>query len=105
MKKGVKALIIIYKDFKMTPGNAKERFDLVQIKKITVKKGQKLIPKGKKVGDVYTKEIECGYDMRLETAIESIIRLCLAEEDRTIELREYLAEYKKAKDEILNLLK
>src|SRR5512133_2187252 len=97
---------IIYKDFKLSPGNAKERFDLMRTRKVTVKSDKlpsgKKRTDGKKKGDNYMADGIIGYDMLLCNALHEIIAISLAEKEEVTDLKGYLVEYKRMKDEILN---
>jgi hypothetical protein len=100
---------IIYRDFKMTPGNAKERFDLMRTRTVVVKSDK--LPSGKKrtdgkrKGDLYEAYSPIGFDMHFENAVHEIIAISLSEKEGVTDIKGYLAEYKRMKDEILNLLK
>ena len=48
---------------------------------------------------------EWGYDMKLEICIEKIVKLELLEKQETVDLRTFLTEYDKAKQELLTAIK
>jgi hypothetical protein len=99
-------MTIKYKNFILQPGNAKDRFDIIQIKSITAQAGGIAERKGvRKAGEVYEKKEEIAYDMLLENAIDKIIRLSLSENKDTVDLKTYVEEYKKQITELKNILK
>jgi len=48
---------------------------------------------------------EWGYDMKLETCIDRIVKLELLEKQETVDLKKFLTEYNKAKQELLTAIK
>ena len=48
---------------------------------------------------------EWGYDMKLETCIDKIVKLELLEKQETVDLKTFLTEYDKAKQELLTEIK
>ena len=48
---------------------------------------------------------ECGYDMSLERCIDKIVKFELLENQETVDLRTFLTEYDKAKQELLTAIK
>ena len=98
-------MTIKYKNFILQPGNAKDRFDIIQIKSITAN-GRTVAGRdtGRKAGEVYEKKEEIAYDMRLENAIEKIIRLRLSENKSIVDLKTYVEEYKKQFNELKKML-
>ena len=77
------------------------RFDLVEV----VKRQKKDKATGKPNGETYEAENNLGYDMRLESCIERIVINKLRENTKTVELKEFLEEYRKEKQEIEKLVK
>ena len=102
-------MIIKYKNYELrTSPNVKERFDVIRIRPLIMNSGEKMKKKhgDKPVGSVVgNKEDELGLDMRLEYALDLLIKHELGERSDTVSLRDYLAEYKKSKDEVLTMLK
>lgn len=62
---------------------------------------------GKRVDTGTTRDYdeEWGYDMKLGTCIEKIIKLELLERQETVDLKTFLTEYDKAKQELLTAIK
>jgi hypothetical protein len=102
-------MIITYKNFKLKPGMyAKDRFDLSRIKPLvmnhmpSMKKKHGNKPVGTVLGET---EEELGYDLYLGVALQKLISILLSEKEEVVDLKTYLLEYKKCKEEIENLLK
>ena len=70
-----------------------QKFDLFK-KTITVKK---------LTGEKVDSEINEGYGMSIENIVQKILMSNLAENKSTVGLTEFIAEYKKEKEQILNL--
>jgi hypothetical protein len=62
---------------------------------------------GKRVntGETRDHDEEWGYDMSLERCIEKIVKLELLEKQETVDLKTFLTEYNKAKQELLTEIK
>jgi hypothetical protein len=98
------------KEFTLVPSlHAEERWDITKevtavVKNNNTVKGQ---PRkdGLKVGAKFQRTEDVGYGVTLENAIEKIIALRLAENEETADLKSFIREYKREKNEILNLLK
>lgn len=62
---------------------------------------------GKRVDTGTTRDFdeEWGYDMKLETCIEKIVKLELLDKQETVDLKTFLTEYDKAKQELLTEIK
>lgn len=62
---------------------------------------------GKRVDTGTTRDFdeEWGYDMKLETCIEKIVKLELLDKQETVDLKTFLTEYDKAKQELLTAIK
>ena len=86
-------MIIEYKNYVMKQ-TSNNRFDLQE--KITrTKKGTE---------ENYEALNDLAYDVRLEYAIELIVFEELRKREETVTLKEYLREFKKEKEELLNVI-
>lgn len=63
----------------------------------------KLVVRKKKDGTSYGAENDIGFGLNIDTAIQKIIALNLLEKDATVTLREFIDEYKKERDKVLEL--
>ena len=85
--KNLETMTIKFKNFTLKPGNAKDRFDVFQTKTTTVTKDSIQVRKGNlKEGSTVQREVEEGYDMHLENAIDKIIRLSLGADETVTDL-------------------
>ena len=86
---------IKYKNYTMIPcTNAEERFDLFET----------VIATSKKDKSEYEREQDIAYGITVEGGISRIIACEMAKKDETVDLKRFLAEYLKQKQEILNIL-
>lgn len=89
-------MTITYLDYKIEPcDNAVGKFDL----------SRKGVSKKRDSEEIYEIEVNMGYAYTLESAIQKIIYLEIEKKNETLTLKEYLNEFRKMKDEILNELK
>ena len=94
-------MIIKVKNYKLIQREEKG-FDL--IKEVDAQKlgtGTMQSPNGEK----YLRDEEIGYNMSLENCIQTIIHLELCKSNETVDLKTYIDEYKRVKNEITNILK
>ena len=71
------------------------RFDLIE----------KVIRQKKDSEDTYEAENILGYDMQLESCINTIISEKLKDKKETVTLKQFLEEYKKEKEQLLKTIK
>lgn len=88
-------MIIEYKDYKMVPSTNSAGFDLIR----------KVERTKKDTTETYEGEDVLGYDMRLETIVSEIVALEMKKNVKTVSLQEFLEEYKREKQELLNQIK
>lgn len=88
-------MIIEYKDYRMVPSTNSAGFDLIRVVERTKKD----------TTETYEGEDVLGYDMRLETIVSEIVALEMKKKVKTVSLQEFLTEYKKAKEELMNYVK
>ena len=90
---------IVYKNYKAYAERG--RFNLYKEKR------QKAMQdtKNHKKGDIIKTEISIGFGLRFESVIENIIKDKLADKKIVVTVKEYLEQYKKMKNEILDSLK
>ena len=102
-------MTIKFKEFTLQPGpNAKDRFDLLRTKEVTMNNTPMMkskYPKAKQGDIVGTKEEELGLDMLLENAIEKCIKYLLADKEEVTDLKGYINAYKSERLELERLLK
>ena len=96
-------------DYTLQPGlTAKDRFDLLKRKQITMNNTPMMVkkygnvPVGTIVGE---KDEEIAYDLNFDTAIRKIILYYLAEDKDTTDLRGFITAYKKQVDKVEELVK
>ena len=58
----------------------------------------------KPTGEFYDKEVNMGYNMRLDTCFHKIAHLELLKRNSTVELREFREEFNKVYDELTKLM-
>ena len=58
----------------------------------------------KPTGEMYDKEVNIGYNMRLDTCFHKIAHLELLKQKSTVELREFRDEFRKIYDELTKLM-
>lgn len=99
---------IKYKNYLLVPATGcEDRFDIYTTTKVTVKSDKIMGKKrkdGLKPGDSYEKTEPIDFGMRLGNAIQKIVLYSLAENGETIDLKGFLAEYKKETAIIENML-
>jgi len=66
---------------------------------------EKAVRTNKKTEEKYEAEVTLCYDMSLERAIETIISERLKKKQETVELSEFLDNYKSEKEELLSKIK
>jgi hypothetical protein len=94
---------VTYKNFTMYPvPYALDRFDVFQTIKRTATQDLK---SGVKEGEMYETEEDVAFGLTLESAIQKIILLTLAEKEGTTDLKGYLKAYKEERIELEKLLK
>lgn len=71
------------------------RFDLVE----------KVVRQKKDSEDTYEAENILGYDMKIESCINTIISEKLKTKEETVTLKQFLEEYKKEKEQLLKTIK
>lgn len=94
---------IIYKNYKIVQTKSLN-YDLLRtVKREVFEKDDN----NKKVttGEFKDFDEEWGYDMKLETCIEKIVKLELLDKQETVDLETFLTEYDKAKQELLTAIK
>lgn len=79
-------------------------YDLIRVVKREVYKKD---DNNKKVatGEYKDFDEECGYDMSLERCIDKIVKFELLENQETVDLKTFLTEYDKVKQELLTVIK
>ena len=93
---------IEYKNYKIVQTQSLN-YDLLR----TVRRKTYEIVDGKKVdtGTTRDHDEDWGYDMSLERCISQIVKLELLEKQETVDLKTFLTEYDKAKQELLTAIK
>ena len=94
---------IAYKNYKILQTKSLN-YDLIRVVKREVFEKD---DNNKKVstGEYKDFDEECGYDMSLERCIDKIVKFELLENQETVDLRTFLTEYDKAKQELLTAIK
>lgn len=94
---------ITYKNYKILQTKSLN-YDLIRVVKREVFEKD---DNNKKVatGEYKDFDEECGYDMSLERCIDKIVKFELLENQETVDLRTFLTEYDKAKQELLTAIK
>lgn len=75
--------------------SSSNRFDLVE----------KVVRQKKDSEDTYEAENTLGYDMKIESCINTIISEKLKTKEETVTLKQFLEEYKKEKEQLLKTIK
>lgn len=88
-------MIIEYKDYRMVPSINSAGFDLIRVVERTKKEST----------ETYEGEDMLGYDMKLESIVSTIIALEMKKNIKTVSLQEFLTEYKRQKEELMNYVK
>lgn len=86
---------IEYKDYIIKQSQNSAGFDLIR-KVVRTKKGSE---------ETYEGESNLGYDMKLESCFNKIIMEEMKNDDRIVELKEFLEEYNKQKEDLLQTVK
>ena len=93
-------MIIQIGEFKLVPQHS--GWDLIEeVKANKIGEGTMQNP----TGEEYSKEIELGYNMQLETCIQKIIHFRLRRNESLVGLSDFLMSYKEEKDKINSILK
>lgn len=96
---------VIYEDFILKTEPISGRMDVVRQKRKVAKAEDTAVKTGKKqIGEVYTSEKTIGYSMTLDRAMEKIIMIKLHERKETTDLRGFIREFKRLKEELENAL-
>lgn len=91
-------MIIEIGNFKLVSNE--DAFDLIQTR--TVNKKDK--ETRELTGETGEREVTIGYNMRLETCIDKIIKLNLSDQNIKIDLSTYVNMYKEERDRVMNIL-
>jgi hypothetical protein len=91
---------IAYKNYQIVQTRSLN-YDLVEtVNRERIEKGTK-----KGTGEFRDVQKEHGYDMRMETCVDMICKLELAKDDSTVDLKTFLKEYNRIKEELLTIIK
>ncbi len=86
---------IKFRDYTLEPEG--RNFNLYKLVTIVAEKDTK----NQKKGQEYKTDKNMGWSMRFETCIDTIIKDVMNERDVVLELKEYIAEYRSLKEEVL----
>lgn len=95
---------IQYKNYRLvqTPSC---RFDLIVIKTVEIQEVNEETKKKSGTGEFKEVENEYGYDMHFNTCIDCIAKMELMKNEDTVDLKTFLKEYNRIKDELLTEIK
>lgn len=97
---------ITYEDFILETEPIAGRLDVYRNKKKIAKENDPLVRDGRrKIGEAYIKKEEIGFGMTIEHAIERIIMEKLHDKKETTDLRGFIREFKRLKEELEIALK